>query len=281
MKIVEKSVSLPGGPRLQYAEHGPADGPAVLFLHGYSDSWRSFEAVLPRLPSRQRAIALSQRGHGDSERPATGYSMQDFATDVERFLDALEIDSAVVVGHSMGASVAQRFAHDFPARTRGLVLVGGRADWRANAHVQELGAYVAGPLADPVDRGFVRDFQSSTVARPVAPGLLERVVAESLKVPARVWKAAFLDGILPADHAALLGRIEAPTLLVCGDLDALAREGQEAMAAALPRARLRTYPAAGHSPHWEEPERFCEDVGEFVAGLATVAREARRVAALT
>jgi pimeloyl-ACP methyl ester carboxylesterase len=63
-----------------------------------------------------RAYALSQRGHGDADRPETGYRPQDFASDVAEFLTAVGVQKAVIVGHSMGSLIAQRFAIDHPGR---------------------------------------------------------------------------------------------------------------------------------------------------------------------
>lgn len=103
---IVRSIALSTGVTLQYAEHGDPSGVPVVFLHGVTDSWRSFERVLDQLPSTIRAIALTQRGHGDSSRPDTGYRYTDMSGDLRAFMDALELPSAVVVGHSMGASVA-------------------------------------------------------------------------------------------------------------------------------------------------------------------------------
>jgi pimeloyl-ACP methyl ester carboxylesterase len=61
----------------------------VLLLPGPTDSWRSYEPVLDQLPSSIRAIAVSQRGHGDSDKPATGCRVEDFAADVVPLLDGL------------------------------------------------------------------------------------------------------------------------------------------------------------------------------------------------
>src|SRR3712207_2117749 len=73
-------VRLRTGPRLHYAEYGDPGGEALVLLHGYSDSWYSYSRLLPLLaPERYRAYALDQRGHGDSERPPTGYTPDDFA----------------------------------------------------------------------------------------------------------------------------------------------------------------------------------------------------------
>lgn len=119
-----KSVDLPHRVKLPYAEQGDPSGVPVLLLHGYTDSWRSFEPVLPHLPDSIRAFAITQRGHGDVDRPATGYRTRDFAGDVLAFADALGRGPVVVVGHSMGSTNAQRFAMDHPDRVLGLVLAG-------------------------------------------------------------------------------------------------------------------------------------------------------------
>ncbi len=264
MKIAIKSVVLPTGVRLPYVEQGGRAGVPVLFLHGTSDSWRSFETVLPDLPDWMRAIAVTQRGHGDADRPATGYHTQDFAGDVAALMDALGIEKAIIVGHSMGGSIAQRFAIDHPARMLGLVLIGARASWHRHPAVLALGEAVA-TLSDPVDPDFVREFQLSTLARPMSPAYLDAVVAESLKLPARVWRASFAECVFQADHTAELGCIAAPTLLMCGGRDDFARDEQDTLVAAIAGASLLIYPDAGHALHWEEPKRFAADLAAFVA----------------
>src|SRR5262245_34306802 len=109
-----RSIALPGRVTLQYAEQGNPSGVPVLLLHGVTDSWHSFEPVLPHLPEWMHAFALTQRGHGDSERPAAGYGTRDFAEDVSAFAEALGLGPALVVGHSMGSTNGQRFAIDHP-----------------------------------------------------------------------------------------------------------------------------------------------------------------------
>src|SRR5262245_14895657 len=108
MEHVAKTITLPNGVTLPFAERGRPSGMPVVCLHGLSDSWRSFELVLDHLPDDVRLFALSLRGHGDASRPATGYRPEDFAADVAGFLGAMGVSSAVIVGHSMGSYVAQR-----------------------------------------------------------------------------------------------------------------------------------------------------------------------------
>lgn len=262
-----KSVALPGRTTLQYVEQGDRGGLPVVLLHGITDSWRSFELLLPHLPASMHAFALTQRGHGDAGRPPSDYRIEDLADDIAAFLDAQGLEAAVLVGHSLGSLVAQRCAIDRPERVRGLALIGAFATLRGNAPVQELWETAVSTLADPVDRGFVLDFQRSTVAREIPPEFLDAVVAESLKVPARVWREAFAD-MLVEDLTPALGRIAAPTLILWGDADVIASAGQQrALSQGIPGATLRVFPGGGHAPHWEEPERVATHLAAFAAAL--------------
>ncbi len=137
MTPISKAVELPSGVKLPYVEQGDPTGVAVLLLHGVTDSWHSFELVLPHLPDWIHAIALTQRGHGDADRHASGYRTRDFAADVAAFVDAVGLGPAIVVGHSMGGTNAQRFAIDHPERALGIVLAGSFASFSDNPAVME------------------------------------------------------------------------------------------------------------------------------------------------
>ncbi len=267
MNAVRRFVRLRGGPRLELVERGAPGGDAVLMLHGLTDSWRSFEPVLPALPASLRAIVPSQRGHGDSDRPAAGYRSRDFAADAAALLDALEVGRAVVVGHSMGAANALRFAIDHPTRCAGLLLAGAFPSFADNPGIVAFHREVVVPLEDPIDPGIAEAFQRDTLAGPVADGLVETAVRESLKVPARVWRGA-LEGLLEDDFADGIGRIDAPVLLVHGERDAFVPpDGPARLARALRGAVVETWRGAGHAMHWEQPARFAARVAAFV-GLA-------------
>lgn len=264
-----KSIELPTGVTLQYVEQGDPSGVPVLLLHGLSDSWRSFQYVLPHLHESIYAVAPSMRGHGDSERPEKGYEYSDFATDAAALMDALQIESAIIVGHSLGSSVAKRFAIDYPDRTRGVILVGSLNNWPTNPAIQGFWEEVIKPLEDPVDPAFVREFQESTVAQPIDESYMDAFVEESLKVPARVWKAA-VRGSVEIDQSGELGKIQAPTLIIWGGKEELApREDQDAQVEAIPNAELKVYEDVGHGVHWEEPERFASDLTRFIKETVT------------
>jgi non-heme chloroperoxidase len=255
------------GVTLEYVERGDPKGAPVIFLHGVTDSWRSFDPMLPHLPASIRAIAVTQRGHGGSSRPDT-YRYTDFSADVAALLDALDIRSAVIVGHSMGSLVAQRFAIDHPDRTAGLVLLGALPTIKGHPDVQALWDAALATLTDPVDPALAREFQVSTLAQPIAPALLDTFVAESLKVPARVWKATFRE-FLDTDFSPEIARVAAPTLVIWADQDGFSRrQERDALAAGIRGAVVKDYHGAGHAMHWEEPARVARDVAEFVTGLA-------------
>lgn len=260
------TVTLESGLNLSYAEQGTESGPAVLLLPGPTDSWRSYEPVLDRLPHWIRAIAVSQRGHGDSDKPDSGYAVEDFAGDVVEFLNALEIDRAVLVGHSGSCLVARRVALDHPARVAGLVLEASPTSLCTDAARQFVSSVVVG-LADPIDPDFARSFVADTSSENVAPEVVDMLVADILKVPARVWHAMF-SGLLDYDDTRELTRVGAPTLLIWGDDDALvSREMQEVLADRIPHAELIVYPAVGHTPRWDDSQRFSEDLAAFVERL--------------
>jgi len=136
---------------LDYVIQGRSFGFPVLFLHGFTDSRRSYDRIMARIPRSINAVAISQRGHGDSDRPEEDYSPSAFASDVAALMDRLKLQQALIVGHSMGGTVAQRFALDYPERTRGLVLVGSFYSIKNHDGVKEFWDSTVSKLEDPVD----------------------------------------------------------------------------------------------------------------------------------
>ena len=174
------------------------------------------------------------------------------ATDAVAFLDAVGVERATVVGHSFGSFVARRVAVAHPERLSRLVLIDSGFS-PANAVTRSVQESLR-DLADPVPKGFARDFQASTAYLPPV-AFFERIVAESVKLPSRLWREAF-DGLLASDDTAELAGIRASTLLLWGDRDALfTLDDQHRLTRAIPRSRLRIYPETGHCPNWERPER--------------------------
>ena len=256
-------VQLKTGVRLHYVEQGDPKGPPIILLHGYSDSWVSYTPILPLIDPKYRVYVLDQRGHGDSDRPASGYTFPDFAGDVIAFMDAKSLKKVTVVGHSMGSFVAQHVATMAAERVEKLVLVGSAPEVR-NEVVLQLQRDVS-MLTDPVSPKFVREFQTGVVSKPVAAEFMDRLVRESLKLPARVWRDT-VAGMLASNANVDLSKITAPTLIIWGDRETVFpnRSEQEALRSAIPNAKLKVYPATGHCPNWEVPYQFAEDLSDFI-----------------
>jgi pimeloyl-ACP methyl ester carboxylesterase len=264
MTAAASTIAIGTGLTLSYCEQGGSSEPALVLLPGPTDSWRSYEPVLDHLPRSIRTIAVSQRGHGDSDKPPTGYRVQDFAADVPALLDALGIERAVLVGHSGSCLVARRVAIDHPDRVAGLVLEASPNALKGHQDLTDFVETIVSTLEDPVDPAFVRSFVVDTSSAHVAPVLVDQLVDELLKVPARVWREMFA-GLLRCDDHDDLSRIGAPTLLIWGDADALiGRQAQEELLSDVTSARLVVYRGVGHTPRWEDPCRFAADVAAFV-----------------
>jgi pimeloyl-ACP methyl ester carboxylesterase len=267
MKLDVITIELPNQVKLQYVEQGDSLGLPLILLHGYTDSWHSFERVLPYLPKSIRTFALTQRGHGDASRPATGYRSSDFAMDLAGFMDVLRLKKAVIVGGSSGGIIARRFAIDHPNRTLGLILVGSPLTFQDKPGVLELWDSTTSKLEDPIDPSFVRGFMMSQLAQQVPQAFLKTMLRENLKVPARVWKATLI-GLIEDDSSEELNKIKAPTLIVWGDKDAIIpRSDQETLLERIANSRIVVYPRAGHALYWEEPAQFASDIVTFIENL--------------
>jgi non-heme chloroperoxidase len=256
--------------RLPYVVHGDPAGVPVLLLHGPTDSWRSFEPLIAHLPASVRAFAPSQRGHGDADRPAGGYRPADSAADAAAFMDAVGLEAALLVGHSGSTCTAQRFAIDHPERTLGLVLIGAPHALHDKPGAPALQRAVA-ELTDPVDPEFVREFVASTVTERVPAAFLETCIAECCKVPARVWEATF-QGLFESPAPPRAGPSPRPP---CSSgvirMTSAPRSDQDALLAAIAAAELVIYHGAGHSPHFEQPERAAADLAAFALRIQPTA----------
>ena len=175
-----------------------------------------------------------------------------------------------VVGTLAGgrlSAVLRQFAGAYPDRTRGLVLMAGFYCFAENPDLVNFLETVLLNLEDPIDPAFVREFQEGTAALPVDRDQMDIFVAESLKVPARVWREVGA-GLLTDGHVGRLESIRAPTLILWGDHDAYALESdQTQLLQAIPGARLETYQGIGHSLHWEVPVRVARDIAAFISEI--------------
>lgn len=257
------------------------EGPALVLLHGIGDSSDSWVEVMSDLADDHLVIAPDLLGHGASDKPRADYSVAAYANGVRDLLEVLGVDSATVVGHSLGGGVAAQFAYQYPDRCERLVLVatGGVA-----RDVTPLLRIASMPLAEVALLPL--RFLPRSVTSPVVLEVLklighdigrdraefERVFDRLSDGEARLAFTRTVRSVVDwrgqvvtlRDRCYLAEAI--PTLVVWGARDGVIPASHAALlAAAMPEARLEVFDEAGHSPQHADPARFLALVRDFVA----------------
>lgn len=124
------------GIRLHYLDWG-GQGPALIFLTGLGSSAYIFSGLAPRFSDQFRVLALTRRGHGDSDSPTTGYDPDTLVEDIRQFMDALHIEQAILAGHSLAGVELTHFAATHPNRVKKLVYLDALDDRRGHQVLQE------------------------------------------------------------------------------------------------------------------------------------------------
>ncbi len=250
------------GIRLRFYASGDPNGKAVIFLHDYADSWFSWSAILAQISATIHAIAPDLRGHGESDKPESGYSISDFADDVIALMDSMNLEKASLIGHALGSFIAQDVAMKHPTRVEKLVLIGS-ATTVQNEGVNDLNEAVQ--RMDDVAPAFIEEFQRRTVAGEVPEAFMQQIIAASQQVPIHVWKQA-LSEMLTIENIERLSAINVPTLIVYGENDSISPQSeQELLQSKLSQATFKAYPAVGHAPHWEVPADVISDLDAFLS----------------
>ncbi|MGZ5362419.1 MAG: alpha/beta fold hydrolase [Solirubrobacterales bacterium] len=264
------------GREANYVE--PGEGPPLVFVHGLGASWQSWLENLPEFARDHRVVAMDLPGFGYSEMPEAEISIEFYAGWTFRLLDALGIESAAVVGNSMGGFSAAEMAIRSPERVQSLTVVSAAVFWQSYRRAQPLvglarlsDAYVARALTRSTDavatRPRLRSWALATAGFRY-PHLISRELAHEL-----VRSARRTDGFLPALEALAdypleeeLPKISCPTLIVWGAHDTLVPVKDAArMRELIPGSRSEVFERTGHVAMLERPERFNKLLREFLA----------------
>ncbi|WP_138760800.1 alpha/beta fold hydrolase [Modestobacter altitudinis] len=275
---------------------GGSAGPVLLLLHGLLGSGASFGPALDELARTHRVVAPDLLGHGASEKPTGDYSLGALATLARDLLVVLGVESATVVGHSLGGGVAMQLAYQFPASVERLVLVDSGGLGR---NVSPALRAVALPGAEWVLPAVFNPYAARAAARllrplhRVTPPALAQVVAGLATLADAEARAAFVltarsvigvggQRVSATDRLYLTAAL--PLLLVWGGRDPVIPVAHgETLHAQLPGSTLVVFDRAGHFPQVEDPGRFAGVVGEFVrttTAAPPAARDAAWAAAL-
>ncbi|SAK56938.1 alpha/beta hydrolase [Caballeronia fortuita] len=238
---------------------------ALVFLHYYGGSSRTWNAVAEQLRDRYRIVATDHRGWGQSEAPSDGYGIADMAADAQGVIDALTLERYVLIGHSMGGKVAQLIASHRPAGLAGLVLVAPSPPTPMLLSDAER-ATLAGAYQTRESVEFVIDHVLTAKRLDVAQR--EQVIEDSLKGAPQA-KAGWPNVALREDISSESAAIVAPTIVISGELDQVDRiETLEAeLLPRVPHAVLRIVPSTGHLSPLESPVEVASIIEEFADAL--------------
>jgi pimeloyl-ACP methyl ester carboxylesterase len=265
---LKKTVALPDGVTLAYVSLGPAAGPPVVLIHGYTDSARDWLPLLPYLSPRLHLILVDIRGHGGSSRPECCYTRLDFAYDVKLLLDALAVARADIVGHSLGSIIAQTFAEYWPEHTRRLILISSTGHDPVQSSQVPAWVTQIRQLQEPLDPDspFMLEWWSSPT--PVDADFIRRERRErrdAAAIPLRVWLAVLDQALTGGDLQLTLPKITAPVLLIWGSKDPfIPEEARQSLRAALPHAQVQVFAGLGHNPMWEQPRACAQVINAFL-----------------
>jgi pimeloyl-ACP methyl ester carboxylesterase len=271
------------GASLYYIAKGDNENPAVIFIHGFGGSsftWRdNLQAIAE---AGFYVVALDLPPFGLSDKSATiGYSRRDLAAYVAGLMDNLDIETASVLGHSMGATVASYFAVNYPERLEKLILVdGGIIENRepsnsGNSPLAFLRTIdLNSPLAAEILRVSLRPdtFEDIMQSAYYDPSLISDEMVAGYARPLQIeeWPYGFI-GFLQTEQTQTLRlqdlaeQIEVPILIIWGEGDSwIPIEQGQAMAAVLDEAGFISYPNVGHLPMEENVEGFNTDLIAFL-----------------
>lgn len=272
-------ISLPGGD-VQVYEEGDGDGAPIVLLHCYSCSLHWWDRLAPLLAEDHRVIRIDLLGHGGSQKPSSGFSITDQAELVAGTLDRLDVQGAVVVGHSMGFDVAVELAGQASQLVDRVVNLdeGPSEDDCSVPFLAKLGyAPVIGQAIWRLSPNFAIEDAYSDAFAPgfeIADGFPnpDQVINDYNAMTYTSFKQAadantdYVKAI-PLDQR--LRQIPVPLLSIFGDEDQICDPGSSQDAyAAVPGAQVETVKGAGHSPNVEKPDETAALIENFAAPAA-------------
>jgi len=263
-----------GGVNMAVFEDGPADAPAILLVHGWSQHHLSWERQFP-LARDHRLIMPDLRGHGASGKPEgaeTYKGSQIWGDDIAAIFDTLNLQNVMLVGWSMGGFVVLDYLRQYgDARLSGVVIIGAHLT-PGSFMPPEIAAMRRNDDAVRAD-GMYSDDDGENVAATLAfvracfhqqpdPDDLARMVGLNMLSPPHARAAS--RGRSEDYHDAARAT-QVPAMVIWGTEERLAPAvlGEEA-ARTFPKGRGVPYPNCGHTPFWEEHERFNRELAEFV-----------------
>jgi pimeloyl-ACP methyl ester carboxylesterase len=252
---------------LQLAYEDVGTGPPVVLLHGYPFNRSLWAPQVEALKSSYRIVTPDLRGFGDSEIAPTA-TMKEMAADIAALMDHLGIRRAMLVGLSMGGYVALAFYRQFELSVRGLILADTRPQGDTEegklARAQQAKQILMEGMPVIADNMLPKLLHPETVSK--RPGVVRRVREMILQTKPAGAVAALQGMATREDHTEFLSRIIVPTLIVVGSDDAITPlQDAETMHQKIRGSRLVTIDNAGHVSNLEQPDKFNQEVVDFLS----------------
>jgi pimeloyl-ACP methyl ester carboxylesterase len=244
--------------RVHYQNYGEGKD-AVVFIHGWSCNLNFWKANLPAFVNQSRVIAIDLPGHGESDKPQVTYSMDLFARAIDAVLQDAKVESATLVGHSMGTPAIRQFYRKYPNKTRALVIVDGSL--RPFSNPEQMKQFI-----DPL-RGPNYKQQAELIIGFVAQAVkdkktLEEIKAAMMSTPQHVMVGAFEammdDAIWKED------KINAPTLAVMAKNPQWNAEYEKFVRELVPGIDYQMWEGVSHFLMTDEPQKFNDAVLAFM-----------------
>ncbi len=277
--------------RLHYVDWGNAGSPKLILLHGGQDHCRAWDWVAARLGPDWHVLAPDLRGHGDSQwADAGGYSMAGFIYDLAQLIHQRRLAPVTIIGHSLGGSIATRFAGVFPEQVSRLVSIEGlgrsprqEQEQARNAIDRRLADWIGDQrrLAGRLPRRYASIEEACERMRDANKFLTQDQALHLTRHGVRQnedgsygWKFDNYIRVQPPydmtgdEIRALWSRIACPTLLIHGGRSWASNPAEDGRARHFRNVRVVSIEGAGHWVHHDRLERFMAEVTAFLAAPA-------------
>lgn len=243
----------------------------ILFIHGWPLSHKAYEYQVNEFSKKgYRCIAIDLRGFGDSDKPACGYSYNDFAEDVRSIIKALDLRDITLVGHSMGGAISIRYLSKYDGYgVSRLVLLGAasprwtqKGDWKYGYTIEEVNQFISDTYKDrpKMLRGITESFFLKQISKPFFDWFM------GICLKASGWATAqALESLRDEEEFDDLPKINVPTLILHGVQDEICSyKFAEYMKKEISNSKLVTLNCCGHGLFYEDKEKVNMEIDKFI-----------------
>lgn len=248
------------GSELAFAESG-SGGPVLLFVHGWQADHTVWQGLIDALGSHVHSVAVDLRGSGESQDAPGPYGLERFGADLRELAAALDARPVIVIGHSMGATVALRFAVDAPESVRALILI-APVPASGGGYSPKGETFLRSTAGDPAA---ARNWLARTFASPPDDAALAPLCAAAAKTRGEVALESF-ESWAHADFAEATRSIEAPALVIAPEHDA-PDDSRQKVAALLPNSTHVVLSDSAHYAILERPAKIADLMRNFYGAI--------------